>query len=423
MTSERDLDVVVFGATSVTGRRVAAYLDERVAEVGASWGAAGRDAGKVKRVLAEVGVTAPVTLSADVGDSVSLEAMAARAKVVLNLVGPYTRYGKPVIEACVAGGAHYVDLTGEIPFVRRVIDEFDAAATGAGVKIVQVCGFEALPPDLAVTLAAEAAAERWSESLAEVDLDVTTTAAPPGLPRPSDFMSGGTIQSMVEIAADEGTSELTDPAVLLDSPAEAGEVRRLSPISVAPRRGEDGNVIAPMVPAAFLNPAVIHRSASLRAAGRGETFAAFRYREGFVLPGGSATLAPRFAAAGILSGAQAGLSGLTRAPLPVRRQIAAGLRRVLPSSGFGPAADRLEDWKWRIDVDARTSGGNRVAVEVLGEGHPGYLTTATMLGEAGLLLAEDEATPDRSGCLTPATALGTASADRFVRAKLAFKVS
>jgi len=41
---------------------------------------------------------------------------------VLNLVGPYTLYGRPVIEACVAGGAHYVDLTGEIPFVRAVIE-------------------------------------------------------------------------------------------------------------------------------------------------------------------------------------------------------------------------------------------------------------------------------------------------------------
>ena len=154
-------DVVVFGATSVTGRRVCAYLAER----GANWAGAARDAGKAEKVLGECDVTAPETITADVTDEASLAAMASRTRVVLNLVGPYTHYGKPVIGACVAGGAHYVDLTGEIPFVRRMIDEFDSAAAEAGVKVVQVSGFEALPADLGVLLAAEAAHERHGEPL------------------------------------------------------------------------------------------------------------------------------------------------------------------------------------------------------------------------------------------------------------------
>ena len=79
-------------------------------------------------MLGEVGVTAPETIVADLNDPASLAAMASRAQVVLNLAGPYTLYGRPVIEACVADGAHYVDLTGEIPFVREMIDAFDDAA-------------------------------------------------------------------------------------------------------------------------------------------------------------------------------------------------------------------------------------------------------------------------------------------------------
>src|SRR5271163_4431851 len=143
--SERDLDVVVFGATGVTGRRVAGYLAERATETDVRWAAAARDAGRAERVLGECGVHPTETIVADVSDPDSLAAMASRARVVLNLVGPYTLYGRPVIEACVAHGAHYADLTGEIPFVRRMIDEFDGAAGAGGVKIVQVCGFEALP--------------------------------------------------------------------------------------------------------------------------------------------------------------------------------------------------------------------------------------------------------------------------------------
>ena len=158
---ERDLDVVVFGATGVTGRRVSAYLAEQSAATGARWAAAARDADKLSRILAEDGVTGAETIVADLSDSDSLLAMAARAKSVLNLVGPYTPHAGPVIEACVTGGAHYLDLTGEIPFVRRMIDRFDGPAKEAGVKIVQVSGFEALPPDLMVLMAAEAADERW----------------------------------------------------------------------------------------------------------------------------------------------------------------------------------------------------------------------------------------------------------------------
>ena len=177
--AEREFDVVVFGATSVTGRRVAAYLAERTAGTDLSWAAAARDLAKLDRVLGDERVQAPAVIAADIDDQQALREMASRTRVVINLVGPYTRFGEPVIEACIAGGAHYVDLTGEIPFVRRMIDAHDEAARAAGVKIVQVCGFEALPADLGVALARATAAERFGESLETVDLELTVTATPP----------------------------------------------------------------------------------------------------------------------------------------------------------------------------------------------------------------------------------------------------
>ena len=194
--------------------------------------------------------------------------MASRTRVVLDLVGPYTLYGKPVIEACVANGAHYVDLTGEIPFVRRMIDAFDDRASEAGVKVVEVCGFEALPPDLAVLLAAETARERWEEDLAEADVAVSTQQ-PAGKVGLADMMSGGTMQSMAEVFAAEGAAESADPATLIADPELAAKVRDASPIELAPRFAADGVVIAPMSPAAFINPAVIHRTAALLAEERG----------------------------------------------------------------------------------------------------------------------------------------------------------
>jgi short subunit dehydrogenase-like uncharacterized protein len=414
MAAEREFDVVVFGATGVTGRQVAAYLAEQSAQHGRPWAAAARDAGKLERVLGEVGVTAPATIAADVGDPESLAAMAGRTRVVLDLVGPYTLYGRPVIEACVSNGAHYVDLTGEIPFVRQIIDAFDKRAQEAGVKIVQVCGFEALPADIAVLLAAETARERWDENLAEADL-VVSFQGPPGMPRPSDMISGGTLQSLAAAARGEDAAAVTDPAALLTDPAVAGEARRRSPITLAPRHA-DGVVIAPMAPAAFINPAVIQRTAALTGS------EPFRYREGLAMGGRSFSFPFRYAAAGMLSGTQAAVAAAARARPSVRLRVGSALGKILPSSGFGPTGERLERWKWQMAVDGRTIGGHDVHVDVDADGHPGYLATARMIGETGFLLADPGATPDRSGCLTPAVALGTESLERFERARLRFSV-
>jgi short subunit dehydrogenase-like uncharacterized protein len=419
--AERVLDVVVLGATGVTGRRVAAYLAERALSTDLRWAAAARDLGKLERVLAEVGVGESETIAADVGDPASLLELARRARVVLNLVGPYTLHGRPVIEACIAGGAHYADLTGEMPFVRSIIDELDAPAREAGVKIAQVCGFESLPPDMLILLAAETARERSGESLASVDLEVSLSS-PPGVPRPSDGISGGTLQSLLAVAGTENSRLIEDPAVLITEPAAAAAVRRISPIGLAPRRGHDGAVLAPMAPAPFINPAVVHRTAVLLDEAAGRPAAPFRYREGIVIGGPAATLPLRWGVAGALAATQVGLRSFARATPTLRRRMVDVLGRVAPASGYGPASDRLAGWQWQMTVHARASGGQEVRTHVHADGHPGYLATARMLGELGILLAEEGATPERVGCLTPALALGSDCVERFDLARVRFSV-
>ncbi len=331
----RDLSVVVFGATGITGRGVAAHLAGRAGEVGFKWAAAGRDPEKVGRVLGELGVEPPETIAADVEDADSLAAMASRARVVLDLVGPYTLYGEPVIEAYIGAGSHYADLTGEIPFVRQMIDAAHDRAVEAGVKIVNVSGFEALPADLCVALAAQTGRERWSEELAQADLNVEMIT-PGGALKPSEAISGGTLQSIAEIVGHEAARTISDPAALIVEPDLAERVRKVSPIAIGPRIGSQGEVIGPMAPAAFINPAVIHRTAALAAAEEGREFNPFRYREGVAIPGGAATLPLRYAVAGALSGSQAAVRAISKASPPIRGRASDLLRRRLPGSGFGP---------------------------------------------------------------------------------------
>jgi short subunit dehydrogenase-like uncharacterized protein len=237
------------------------------------------------------------------------------------------------------------------------------------------------------------------------------------------MISGGTFQSMAEMVGHSDPEALEDPGALVADPQLADAIRRRSPIELRPRRDARGAVVGPMAPAAFINPAVIHRTAAISAAERGVAAEPFRYREGVALGGSPLTLPLRLGAAGALAGTQFGFRAISRARPAVRNRVAGALRSALPSSGFGPAPDRLEPWRWHFDVDARTTGSHQLGVRVDASGHPGYLATARMLGEAGLMMAEDGATPDRAGCLTPGLALGTAERKRFERAGMSFTVS
>jgi short subunit dehydrogenase-like uncharacterized protein len=235
-------------------------------------------------------------------------------------------------------------------------------------------------------------------------------------------MSGGTFQSLAAVAASDEVALIDDPALLITDAEVAAAVRRVSPIELVPRSGSGGAVIAPMMPAPFINPAVIHRTAALLASAEGRPAEPFRYREGMALTGGGGSLPARWAIAGAMSGLQVGLRGLARARPTVRRPIAGAMARIGPASGFGPAADRLEGWRWTMSVHARTRSDKELEVHLDADGHPGYLATARLLGEAGMLLAEDGATTQRAGCLTPAVALGTACIGRFERAGMRVSV-
>jgi short subunit dehydrogenase-like uncharacterized protein len=418
----KDLDVVVFGASGITGRQVARHLADRADQTGAKWAVAGRDADKVRRTLSEIGVEAPEVLVADVADAASLTSMCARAKVVIDTVGPYSLYGEPVIEACIAGGSHYMDLTGEVPFVRRMIEGADERARAAGVKIVNTSGFEAMPPDLLVLLAAETARERWSEELATADLDTVFPGMGNGAGL-ADMVSGGTMQSLAEIVDDPQAALAADPAAFVVDPDDAQKIRNVSPIAIAPRFNAQGEVILPMVPSPLINPAVIQRTAALLAAEEARVFTPFRYREGVAVGGGTASVPFRFAGAGLVAGYQAMTKAVIKAGPGFRKRLAGILRKALPSSGFGPTGEKLEQWTWSMTVNAKTVGGHYVRVDLEGDGQPGYLTTGKMLAEAGMMLAEDEATPERSGFLTPALAVGTKNLDRFRHAGARIQVS
>ena len=143
MTASRHLDVVVYGATGFVGRLTAEYLARHLPS-GLTVGLAGRSRDKldaVRSTLPSAAADWPLII-ADADDPGSLASMAAETRVVITTVGPYARYGIPLVQACAEAGTDYVDLTGEVLFQRESIDRFDDIARRTGARIVHACGFD-----------------------------------------------------------------------------------------------------------------------------------------------------------------------------------------------------------------------------------------------------------------------------------------
>jgi len=147
-------DLVVYGASGFTGQFVVEYVHRASVEHGLSWAVAGRSEGKLQAVLDRAGRAVAADLSstpviiADSSDTSSLLGMAAQAKVVLNCVGPYRFFGEPVVEACVEGGAHHVDISGEPQYLEKMQLKYHQKALENGVYVVGACGFDSIPADM-----------------------------------------------------------------------------------------------------------------------------------------------------------------------------------------------------------------------------------------------------------------------------------
>ncbi len=396
---DRELDVVVFGATGFVGRLTAQYL-ARAAPPGARIGLAGRSRERLEAVRASLGDRASgwPLLVADSGDTVALRGLADRATVVASTVGPYARYGMPLVLACAAAGTHYADLTGEVLFVRDSIDAAHDVAVASGARIVHACGFDSVPSDLGVLLAAERAAADGAGELTDTTLVLVSARG---------GVSGGTVDS-VRGLVDEIRSDRARRAIVLDpyalSPDRAAEPQLGSERDSLGVGREDGRWTAPFVMASF-NTRIVRRSNALSGWSYGRSF---RYRE--VMGVGTSPAAPVLAAA-VAAGTAGLLAGLA---LPPTRFL---LDRVLPAPGEGPAERARDSGHFRTETTARTSGAGRYRTTIAAKGDPGYAATAVMLGESALALALDaDRLPTAAGVLTPATGIGRPLADRLTQA-------
>jgi short subunit dehydrogenase-like uncharacterized protein len=398
VSGDRELDVVVFGATGFVGRLVAGYLADH-APSGVRIGLAGRSERRLADIRARLGSAASSwpLLVADSADPASLAALARAARVIATTVGPYRRGGLALVEACASAGTDYADLTGEVLFMRESIDRYHGVAEGTGARIVHSCGFDSIPSDLGVLLLHHAARADDAGDLEDTTLVVTALRG---------GVSGGTLASGMgqwdEMRADAAARRLVaDPYALSPDRAAEPDLGDQRDLGWARRDADLGIWVGPFVMAG-LNTRVVRRSNALHDWAYGRRF---RYRE--VTGFGSGPAAPVQAAA-VAAGVRALTAGLA---FPPSRAL---LGTVLPRPGQGPSDNTRRSGYFRIQIHTRTSAGRRYLGKVEARGDPGYAATSVMLGESALCLALDrDRLPDRAGVLTPATAMGVTLAERL----------
>ncbi len=413
-TKSRELDIVVYGATGFVGKLTAHYLAR--AGAGARIGLAGRSAERLGTVRDGLGAAAqdwPI-LIADAAEPATLAAMAARTRVVISTVGPYTRYGLPLVEACAAAGTDYVDLAGEALFVRDSIDQYHKQAVDTGARIVHACGFDSIPSDLSVYALYRAARDDGAGELVDTDFVLRGF---------SGGFSGGTIASMTEVL--RAASSDVDARRLIYDPytlsTDRGAEPELGPQpDLSWRRGRDmapelagvwtaGFVMAPY------NTRIVRRSNGLLDWAYGRKF---RYAEHMSV-GSSIAAAPMSAVATAVGSAMFGLGGRFFRLLP-RRLV----EKMAPKPGTGPSQTRREHGYYRTETYTTTTTGARYLATMAQRGDPGYQATSVLLGESALALALDRDTlADLHGVLTPAAAMGDALLARLPAAGVTLEVS
>ena len=376
----RPFDLVLYGATGFTGRRTAHALHA----LGGSfkWAIAGRDPERVAALAGELGVEGLVAPSSD---SAALLDLARRTRVVASTAGPFALHSDALVEACVASGTHWCDITGETVWVRRLIDDHHAAAQRTGTRIVPLCGFDSIPSDTSIARLEQEAQERFGESLREVEVCWKLKGG----------LNGGTMASAREIGASGDWRRMGDPLLLSPlSPEDRRGARATRDPSRPFRSALDGRWLAPFMMGP-VDTRVVRRTRQLA----GLDPLALEHREGHDLGGWA------FAWAGSLG---LGVLGMLMVSAPGR----ALLRWISPTPGDGPSEAKILGGSTRATFLGTTTTGRRLLLRLDADGDAGNAVTVRCLVEAVQLLMEGDG-EEPGGVLTPVTAFGPALLSRL----------
>ncbi len=427
-TKRRSLDVLVWGASGFTGKLVCEYLLNQYGVQGdLRWAIAGRNRAKLEALRDQLGIKAsalPIFMG-ECDKEKTLRKLASSTRVIITTVGPYALYGSKLVGACVEEGTHYCDLSGEVSWMKYIIDQYHERARATGACIVHSCGFDSMPMDLGVWWLQNAIKEKHGIYASSITMLVEATKG---------GASGGTISSAFNALVDalnnkKSSDILANPYSLNPVQKNVEEHNQARALPPSPdQRGVKYNEIAKQWTAPFVMAGINTRNVRRSHALAGHPYGlSFEYHEALMTGSGiSGAIKGFLVTLGLGAFVLAACTSFTRWLL---------LRFFLPAPGQGPTRKAREAGFFRLgffaSVPNRSSQSPQntqqqvpivVRAHVAANSDPGYGSTSKMLAEAGVCLAQDQLTCG-GGVHTPSSAMAGALLRRLqTRAELIFEL-
>jgi len=403
----RDYDVVLYGASGFTGRQTAQYFAEKAQPGEARWAIAGRNREKLEAVKTRIGAAArdADVLVADSRDQTAIDDIVSRTRVILSAAGPFALYGGPIVDACVRLKTHYVDITGETPWVRDLIDRYHQQAASNGTRIIPFCGFDSVPSDLGACLVVRHMQRELGVPCKEVKAYFQVYGG----------INGGTMATMFNLYDSGQTERARDLFLLNPGVSHSKEEIERSQDPALPKYDRDIDAWAGPFFMGPINTRVVRRSAALFEQWQAPYGPEFSYQEYMKFDGPFG-----WAKAGGLTAGTAIFNAALRTP--IRRLI----RPIMPQPGAGPSERTMNEGWFRCELVALAPDGRKLRGLICDQGDPGNRATVKFLCEAALSLAVNtEELPggqQRGGILTPATGLGDVLAKRLRNAGMIIEI-
>ena len=389
-------DIVIFGATSFVGKLICEYMLKQFSSGEVSWVLAGRSETKLSELKTSLGNKAkdlPIIV-ADAHDLEALKSMCEQTKVVMSTVGPYDLYGETLIQACVATGTDYCDLTGEPHWIKKMLESYEVAAQESGARIVHCTGFDSIPSDLGVYFTQREAVQQFGSTCSKIKMRVKNMRG---------SASGGTIATALNIAKElkekpELRRDMVNPYSLCSK--DHGFKTRQKSIKVEFDKTFN-TWVAPFFMSS-INTRIVHRSNALSDKSYGQDF---EYSEGVMTGKG---FKGKTRARGIYWGLASFFAGAGISP--IRGFLA---RFVLAKPGEGPSTKAQQQGFYDFRFIGTTADGQEIKTKVYGDMDPGYGSTSKIMSQAAVCIAQDVSSDFKGGFWTPATILGDQLIDRL----------
>ena len=397
----KQFDIIIWGASSFTGKLVTEYLFNKFGSLKIKWAIAGRDLGKLKKVRSQVADKNIPIFIADSFDEESLLKFIKKTKVICSTVGPYSLYGTKLVKLCVENYTNYCDITGEAHWIRTLIDNFHEEAKSKKIKIVNSCGFDSIPSDMGVYFIQNEMKKIYKTYAKSIKMRVAGIRG---------GISGGTyssINNLKEAYADKSVFKVLNNPYGLNSKDKMEGLDKKDLRKIIFDK-ESNSWIYPFIMAG-INTKIVRRSNALLNFQYGKDF---RYDEAMMAGNGISGFWKSILA--VFPLAMVGLN-----PNSFLKKI---INSFMPKPGEGPGIEKRKNGFYNLRFYITIDEKRKAFAKVIGDSDPGYGSTSKMLAESALCLAFDHL-PKNYGILTPSSAMGDKLLDRLIKnAGLSFEI-